>query len=775
MAYPPPGGAGFPGSTDADPDGPSAAADADGGDPRVLAVPRPGQGQIAKRGWDVPGYAGLKVLGSGGFGDVVLARHDASGTMVAIKYLHRELLEDPGFEAMFRAEAGVLASLNDPNIVRLYEYVESPSGAAIVMELIDGVSVREILSRQGQTTAEAALVVLQGSLLGLAAAHARGVVHRDYKPENVLVRGDGASKLTDFGIATRAGDRPVPAGTLAYAPPEQFAGSPASPAGDVYAATATFYECLTGRPPFTGTSAEHLLYQHQVARVSLEAVPDPLQPLVAAGLAKNPAYRPADAAVLVTTLRAAAWGACGPDWEDRGRSELGAAALLLAALWPSGAAPAVHGSATQQVHLSQHPAQTRESRHLRHIRHLKHLKHLAHLRSLTGAIAITATAAAVTAVAVLAATSGSSHPPSGPGAAPPAPPAPPTIVYATTTSVVLRDGAGPPRILGTFPASNGQDLASNPVLAWSPNGKDIAWLANGTLNLAPVNGGPTRHWACPGCYGIGFQADQVVTEPAGAGGGDFSEALPELLVFPANGSSPQRESITGIPIGKIGNFSVPGGIDTDFLLLGDSPPGTLVVAYGSAGGSDGGGPQQLYRVNQAGQATPLGNAPSSQPISGGLRLFATDRSGDQVSVSTYTNFGACGGIEVAYVLNSLTGAVTVPTNPSGGGKDGFLVEGLWFDRAGTAYASLVPNPSYCYESNPPTGPQPLPTPVVYKLVGGQWVRAGEGASQAAYAYGGWLAQQSGPASSGSTIAPLVISHGTTTITVPDVTTFAWAP
>jgi eukaryotic-like serine/threonine-protein kinase len=141
------------------------------------------------QGWDIPGFTGLRALGSGGFGDVVLARHDASGTMVAIKYLRRELLADPEFAEMFRAEARVLASLNDQNVVRLYEYLESPAGAAIVMELVDGVSLREILSRQGQTTAEAALVVLQGSLLGLAAAHARGVVHRDYKPANVLVNG----------------------------------------------------------------------------------------------------------------------------------------------------------------------------------------------------------------------------------------------------------------------------------------------------------------------------------------------------------------------------------------------------------------------------------------------------------------------------------------------------------------------------------------------------------------------------------------------------------
>lgn len=166
--------------------------------------------------WKVPEYTELKRIGSGGFGDVVLARHDASGTLVAIKYLRHDLLADPEFAEMFRREATVLASLDDPNVVRLYEYVESPSGAAIVMELIGGVSLREILTYQGKTTPEAALVVLQGSLLGLAAAHRRGVVHRDYKPENVLVNGDGISKLADFGIAARSGDHPVPAGTLLY-------------------------------------------------------------------------------------------------------------------------------------------------------------------------------------------------------------------------------------------------------------------------------------------------------------------------------------------------------------------------------------------------------------------------------------------------------------------------------------------------------------------------------------------------------------------------------
>jgi eukaryotic-like serine/threonine-protein kinase len=338
-------------------------------------------GDLMARAWNVQGYTEMKTLGSGGFGEVVLARHDASGTLVAIKYLRPELLADPEFAAMFRAEAAVLASVEDPNVVRLYEYAESPAGAAIVMELIDGVSLREVLARQGQTTAEAALVVLQGSLLGLAAAHRCGVVHRDYKPENVLVNGTGASKLTDFGIAARAGDRAMAAGTLAYAPPEQFGGGPATPSGDVYAATATFYECLTGRPPFSGDTAERLMYQHLSEAVPLEPVPEPLRPLIEAGMAKDPGRRPADAAAFVTALRTMAAGTYGPDWEHRGRSHLGEAALLLAALWPSGAAPAAQGAAVHKVSL------------LRHLRPR-------HIGPIKGAIAA-GTAAAVTVVAVV--------------------------------------------------------------------------------------------------------------------------------------------------------------------------------------------------------------------------------------------------------------------------------------------------------------------------------------------------------------------------------------
>jgi serine/threonine protein kinase len=334
---------------------------------------------------------------------VVLARHDGSGTLVAIKYLRQDLLYDAEFTEAFRSEAAILASVDDPHVVRLYEYIESPQGAAIVMELIDGVCLREILKNQGATTAEAALLILMGSLLGLAAAHRRGVVHRDYKPGNVLVNGDGDSKLTDFGIAARAGDSPIPAGTLVYAPPEQIEGSPASPAGDVYAATATFYECLVGRPPFTANTAEQQKYQHLAEPVPLDPVPEPLRPLVAAGMAKDPRDRPADASTFVTELTAVAAGAYGRSWQERGRSQLGEAALLLAALWPSGAAPALQGSAIERIDLSEGArgsAAARESRHLRHVRHVEHVRHVKHLRAVAAGAVVVALLAAGTALAL---------------------------------------------------------------------------------------------------------------------------------------------------------------------------------------------------------------------------------------------------------------------------------------------------------------------------------------------------------------------------------------
>jgi serine/threonine-protein kinase len=189
------------------------------------------------------------------------------------------------------------------------------------MELVNGVSLHEMIVRRGPTGPEAALVVLKGSLLGLAAAHTLGIVHRDYKPENILVDPAGNSKLADFGVAVKAGKQTTVAGTPLYMAPEQWQGAPASPATDVYAATAVFFECLTGKTPFSGKLMQ-LQQQHVTGSVPVERVDPPLQGLVARGMAKSPAGRPQSAIEFVAELEAAATAAYGPDWEERGRSHL---------------------------------------------------------------------------------------------------------------------------------------------------------------------------------------------------------------------------------------------------------------------------------------------------------------------------------------------------------------------------------------------------------------------------------------------------------------------
>ncbi|MFD9571383.1 protein kinase [Streptomyces sp. NPDC059982] len=291
-----------------------------------------------ENGWTVPGYAEVRELGAGGSGRVVLAVHAATGTAVAVKYLSERLRRDPAFVREFRAEARLLGGLGSPYVVGLYEYVEAPGGAAIVMELVDGISLRAVLRESGRAEPEAALVVLKGSLLGLAAAHRAGVVHRDYKPENVLVAPDGSSKLVDFGIAAGRGTTPGVAGTPAYMAPEQWQGQPASPTADVYAATATFFECLTGRKPYDGENFAELAVQHIEAPVPETEAPEPVRPLIRRGLAKRPEQRPENAEAFVTELEALAVAAYGPAWEERGQRKLAALAALLPLLFPSAGA-----------------------------------------------------------------------------------------------------------------------------------------------------------------------------------------------------------------------------------------------------------------------------------------------------------------------------------------------------------------------------------------------------------------------------------------------------
>lgn len=297
-------------------------------------------------GWQLPEYDHRRELGTGASGRVWLAHHRPTGTPVAIKYLH-----DPADGAALRREATLLTRVDSPYVTRLYEYVEAGPNAAIVMELVDGLSLRALLRAEGATTPEAALVVLKGSLLGLAAAHAVGLVHRDYKPANVLVAVDGTSKLVDFGIAVPGGDARDISGTPAYLAPEQWTGAPASPTADVYAATVTFFECLTGARPFDGTTAIELAVQHLESPVPDGLVPEAVRPLVRTGMAKRPEERPAGAVEFLRLLEAAAATGYGELWEEQGHADLAVLVGLLAALLPRSAAAAPGGAAAPPLQL----------------------------------------------------------------------------------------------------------------------------------------------------------------------------------------------------------------------------------------------------------------------------------------------------------------------------------------------------------------------------------------------------------------------------------------
>ncbi|MBO2455116.1 protein kinase [Actinomadura barringtoniae] len=290
------------------------------------------------RAWRVEGFTEVRELGAGGQGRVVLARHATAGTPVAIKYLPPDA--DPRDIERLRGEALMLGRVDDPHVVRLYRFVTGEEGAAaLVMEAVNGVSLKEVLAEHGAMEPEAALTVLKGSLLGLAAAHGIGVVHRDYKPANVVVQPDGVSKLIDFGIAASAGEGAA-GGTPAYMAPEQWDRRPASTATDVYAATCVFFECVTGRRPY-GSAAGH-----RTEPIPAEAVPEGLRDLITRGMAKSPAERPPGAAAFVRELETAASAAYGPSWEARGLRGLALAAAALAALFPLGAAALGTGAAT---------------------------------------------------------------------------------------------------------------------------------------------------------------------------------------------------------------------------------------------------------------------------------------------------------------------------------------------------------------------------------------------------------------------------------------------
>ncbi|MGY5123330.1 Stk1 family PASTA domain-containing Ser/Thr kinase [Streptomyces nigrescens] len=247
------------------------------------------------------------VLGRGGMAEVYLAHDTRLGRTVAVKTLRVDLARDPSFQARFRREAQSAASLNHPSIVAVYDtgedYVDGVSIPYIVMEYVDGSTLRELLHSGRKLLPERSLEMTTGVLQALEYSHRAGIVHRDIKPANVMLTRTGQVKVMDFGIARAMGDAGMTMtqtaaviGTAQYLSPEQAKGEQVDARSDLYSTGCLLYELLTVRPPFVGDSPVAVAYQHvreepqKPSNFDPEITPE-MDAIVLKALVKDPDYR----------------------------------------------------------------------------------------------------------------------------------------------------------------------------------------------------------------------------------------------------------------------------------------------------------------------------------------------------------------------------------------------------------------------------------------------------------------------------------------------------
>lgn len=217
-------------------------------------------------------YEILEKVGSGGMADVFRAKCHRLNRFVAIKILKQEYSEDTKFVAKFRGEAQAIASMSHPNIVGIYDVGEEDGLYYIVMELVDGITLKKYIEEKGKLSVKEAVGISLQIANGLDAAHRNNIVHRDVKPQNILIARDGTAKVSDFGIAKAASSNTITAnamGSVHYISPEQARGGYSDEKSDIYSLGVTMYEMLIGDLPFTGESAVAIALAH----IQEDAVP----------------------------------------------------------------------------------------------------------------------------------------------------------------------------------------------------------------------------------------------------------------------------------------------------------------------------------------------------------------------------------------------------------------------------------------------------------------------------------------------------------------------
>ena len=303
-----------------------------------------------RTGDEVAGYTLESLIGRGGMGEVFRAVDTHLARAVALKVLAPGLVHDQASRDRILRESQLAASLDHPNVIPVYAAGEADGHVYIAMRLVEGSDLRSVLRRDGRLDPARAIALATQVASALDAAHARGLVHRDVKPSNVLIdeqQGREHCYLADFGITTRTGDRPSVdvsqrlLGTLAYVAPEQVRGDPVDGRADVYSLGCLLYECLTGEVPFVRDSDIALVFAHldeQPPRPSerVQGVPAELDGVIARALAKQPDDRYGTCGELIEDARRA----LALDEPRRSRRGI-AAALIVAVLAVAAAAVAV--------------------------------------------------------------------------------------------------------------------------------------------------------------------------------------------------------------------------------------------------------------------------------------------------------------------------------------------------------------------------------------------------------------------------------------------------